>query len=286
MPSKGRKFYAVRKGRVPGVYGSWDACKKQVHGFCDAQFKSFKTAEEARSFVSVTKSLSTESKGLDHSKDNTEPLVTSSDGSVSAETTKTRETSGSTLAIYTDGSCPGNRNVQKNKQRAGWGFVVLEETKSPPATSVLAELWGPVVCDASSPYFMGAAYGSNNTGELSAIGETLCWLHRHETSGRPVTIYFDSLYAANTASGKWNGPKNKALSKIVQGLYRRVCRTREVSLEHVKGHSDHPWNDRADLLANRGVHSCCTIGRYDEDVSDDEKRVRRILSMDPIFSKS
>ena len=27
------KFYAVKKGRKPGIYMSWDACKAQVMGF-------------------------------------------------------------------------------------------------------------------------------------------------------------------------------------------------------------------------------------------------------------
>ena len=26
------KFYAVKKGRKPGIYMSWDACKAQGHG--------------------------------------------------------------------------------------------------------------------------------------------------------------------------------------------------------------------------------------------------------------
>ena len=27
------KFYAVRKGKVPGIYSSWDACKRMVDGY-------------------------------------------------------------------------------------------------------------------------------------------------------------------------------------------------------------------------------------------------------------
>ena len=46
-----KKYYAVQKGRVPGVYLTWDECKKQVDGFSGAAFKSFSTMEEARQFV-------------------------------------------------------------------------------------------------------------------------------------------------------------------------------------------------------------------------------------------
>ena len=37
------KFYAVKKGKVPGIYTSWDACKSMVHGFPGAVYKGFAT---------------------------------------------------------------------------------------------------------------------------------------------------------------------------------------------------------------------------------------------------
>lgn len=45
------KFYAVKKGKIPGIYNSWDDCKKMVDGFPGAVYKSFKTLEEAKAFV-------------------------------------------------------------------------------------------------------------------------------------------------------------------------------------------------------------------------------------------
>ena len=45
------KFYAVKKGKIPGIYNSWDDCKKMVDGFPGAVYKSFKTLEEAEAFV-------------------------------------------------------------------------------------------------------------------------------------------------------------------------------------------------------------------------------------------
>lgn len=38
-----KKFYAVRVGRVPGIYESWEECKINTHGFSGSVFKSFKT---------------------------------------------------------------------------------------------------------------------------------------------------------------------------------------------------------------------------------------------------
>ncbi|NLL92786.1 MAG: RNase H [Clostridiales bacterium] len=48
MPSK---FYAVKKGKTPGVFNSWEDCKAQVDGYPGAVYKSFKTATEAAAFA-------------------------------------------------------------------------------------------------------------------------------------------------------------------------------------------------------------------------------------------
>ena len=42
-----KKYYVVWKGRHPGVYDSWDACKAEIEGVKNAQYKSFSSREEA-----------------------------------------------------------------------------------------------------------------------------------------------------------------------------------------------------------------------------------------------
>lgn len=42
-----RKYYTVWIGRTPGVYTTWDECKKQTEGHAGAKYKSFPTLEEA-----------------------------------------------------------------------------------------------------------------------------------------------------------------------------------------------------------------------------------------------
>lgn len=46
-------YYAVRHGRTPGIYYSWDACNQQIHKFSGAIFKGFKNLNEAQNFISV-----------------------------------------------------------------------------------------------------------------------------------------------------------------------------------------------------------------------------------------
>lgn len=45
------KFYAIARGRVPGLYLDWTEAKKQVEGFSNAKFKSFKTKDDAKAFL-------------------------------------------------------------------------------------------------------------------------------------------------------------------------------------------------------------------------------------------
>ncbi|HPQ12891.1 MAG TPA: ribonuclease H family protein [Paludibacteraceae bacterium] len=42
------KFFVVWKGKQPGIYSSWEECKRQVHQFEGALFKGFATEEEAK----------------------------------------------------------------------------------------------------------------------------------------------------------------------------------------------------------------------------------------------
>ena len=45
------KFYAVKEGKKPGIYMSWDECKEQVNGYSGAVYKSFSNEEEAKAFI-------------------------------------------------------------------------------------------------------------------------------------------------------------------------------------------------------------------------------------------
>jgi len=49
--AKGKKYYAVRKGLIPGIYTSWGECQQNINGFSGAEYKSFSTQEEAEAFL-------------------------------------------------------------------------------------------------------------------------------------------------------------------------------------------------------------------------------------------
>lgn len=45
---KKQKFYVVWSGHNPGIYTSWDDCKREVEGFGGAKYKAFATEAEAK----------------------------------------------------------------------------------------------------------------------------------------------------------------------------------------------------------------------------------------------
>ena len=45
------KYYAIRVGRVPGIYKTWDECKAQTYKYPGAEFKSFTSKEEAQNWI-------------------------------------------------------------------------------------------------------------------------------------------------------------------------------------------------------------------------------------------
>ena len=170
------------------------------------------------------------------------------------------------LALFTDGACKGNAHAATRSCPAGWGVAVVKDIPagSTRGGSVLAELYGPVVLDASSLSFLGATVGSNNTGELSGICRALGWLSSQAVGASPplppAVICYDSEYAAMQTQGLWRAKKNKALIQRAQATLAEARRSREVRFLHIKGHSGHVWNDKADALANRGAAGLSSDG--------------------------
>lgn len=62
-----KKVYAVKKGKVTGIFQTWEECKKNVHGFPGAQYKSFATMKEAKEYLegAMTKSEEPDLESLD-----------------------------------------------------------------------------------------------------------------------------------------------------------------------------------------------------------------------------
>lgn len=46
------KYYAIKKGRKPGIYEDWEIAKQQVEGYSGAEYRSFASREDAIAYLS------------------------------------------------------------------------------------------------------------------------------------------------------------------------------------------------------------------------------------------
>ena len=166
------------------------------------------------------------------------------------------------LLIYTDGSCKDNKEVKNKNCPAGWGAVIIggggeDGTHLLKTGRMIAKLWGPVQTKHRHEDFLGAEYGSNNTGEISAICEALKWLI-NESSTRNAAIYYDSKYAAKVTTGEYMAKNNKLLVATARQLLQAAATNRIIRFEHVKGHNQDIGNDWADYLADLGANENST----------------------------
>jgi ribonuclease HI len=137
------------------------------------------------------------------------------------------------VELFTDGACRGNPGP------GGWGILLRYGDKE-------KELWG------------GEAATTNNRMELMAVIRGLEALKKPSR----VRVYTDSQYV------------HKGISQWIHGWKRNGWRTAdkkdvknvdlwkaldEAASRHsiewhwVKGHAGHPENERADVLANKGI---------------------------------
>lgn len=116
-------------------------------------------------------------------------------------------------------------------------------------------LHGPVIIQEWDHLWMGARECTNNTGEVTAIGEAMHWLltEAPDDGTLPVKLRFDSFYAANIAQGIYEPKSNEEIAKEVRKLTEQVVSKRTIIWEHVYGHSGAHDNELADRAADSGA---------------------------------
>ena len=144
---------------------------------------------------------------------------------------------------------------KKTTTVAGWGAVVFREPLDADGIPDFV-IHAPVVTAEWNHLWMGARVRTNNTGELSAIGEAMMWLlHECPDDGtRPVLIRYDSEYAASMARGAWTPASNEELIRTIRGLVELVEEKRVITWEHVYSHTGQHDNELADQAADRGAN--------------------------------
>ena len=158
--------------------------------------------------------------------------------------------------VYTDGS--GSRGQATSATPAGWG-VIMQQGHSH------IEGYGRVNTDYSSPFYLGATVGSNNTAELSAIMEAMLYLLHAKVRPGKVVINYDSKWAAQMTRGHARPKRHKIMVANARCIYEQLDGVAQVEWKWIKGHTGNEGNEKADQLAEQGRKSTHAQGlRYEQ----------------------
>ena len=215
------KYYAVKKGRKPGVYGTWAECKKQVDGFSGATYKSFTTKQEAEAFVGIKSGTTTrvERSGINRI-----------DNSTAVDIEDVLENPTDKIAVaYVDGS------YHNGTKEFSYGAVIVydgeefhfsEKVEDPSLVSM-----------------------RNVAGEIK--GSECAMRFALEHNCEKVYIYHDYEGIAKWCLGEWK--TNKEGTKAYKEFYDSIKDKIEIHFVKVKGHSNDRYNDLADQLAKQAL---------------------------------
>lgn len=244
-----KNFYAVRKGRKPGIYTEWfgsNGAEVQVKGFVGAIYKGFAFRHEAEKWLTNHRPANNrvaEPQQAYITKDESSAATKSplKEKSPQASSTKAPAESPTpaddptrpTYTIYTDGGC------SRNPGPGGYGAVILKPDGQ------RKELSG------------GYAYTTNNRMELIACIVAL------ESLKQPgdVVLHTDSSYVVNGINKNWARSWRKSgwvtkdgEPRLNADLWTRLLdliERRVVEFRWLKGHAGSAENERCDQLTHQ-----------------------------------
>jgi ribonuclease HI len=218
------KFYAVRVGRIPGIYLDWESTQAQVKEFPGAVFKSFTTRGAAEDWLAgIERSLPEQA---------TLPGLTplAANDSQDAIPPPAADAAPGSVVIYTDGGSLGNPGP------GGYGVVLL-------SGQARQELSG------------GYRSTTNSRMELRAAIAGLEALPRRSQ----VILFSDSRYLVNAIQKGWaqswrihNWMCSKDRPAENPDLWERLlalCEYHQVECRWLRGHAGAEHNERCDRLA-------------------------------------
>ncbi len=170
------KFYGVRRGRMTGIFESWEACRAQVHHFPGAEYKAFPTREEAEAFVSPHK--------VNH------PITRK----------KPPKPSSPIIEIWVDGSCFPQAN---GSLRLGWGFLVKKNGVE-------------IHRDKGNNIPHAAVEHRNVAGEILAILNAIQWCQSQEITNVRIYFDYQGLESWATGAWRAKLPFTQAYAKTVK----------------------------------------------------------------------
>lgn len=225
------KFYAVKSGRTPGIYNTWDACKAQVDGYGGAIYKSFKTAAEAASYMGWG---NTEAVNKTETVSNAETLNGGEPANNVENTENFEMLGGKTVGTdsgiaYVDGSF----NVATGE--FSYGVVMFHNGEELHFNQFFND--------------KELATMHNVAGEIK--GAEAAMQYAYDNQLKELTIYHDYEGISRWPLREWKA--NKSGTIAYQNFYDKISKYVNIKFVKVKGHSGDKYNDVADRLAKEAL---------------------------------
>lgn len=210
-------YYAVRDGRMPGVYETWEECERQVKGYSGAKYKKFPTYEEAFNFTNSEEVIVIQTKKIVKEKRKEEKLI---------EKTDLKENE---AIAYVDGSF----DIENFTYSYGVVFITSEGKETFSGRDDDTDL----------------AQMRNVSGEIKGamVAMDIAIKENKDT----LYLHYDYNGIKGWAEGNWK--TNKEGTKSYKDFYDSIKDSLDVKFIKVKAHSGVEYNEEADKLAKEAI---------------------------------
>ena len=215
------KYYAVKSGRKEGIFLTWAECEAQVKGFSGGKYKSFKTMEEAESYLKGEDSNITSPYSQNNNKVDETPKK--------AKGVPEFDLKPNEAVAYVDGS------YSSEKETPSFGVVFI-------TSDGISEFKGTV--EDKSIYSM-----RNVAGEIS--GSEKAMKIAVERNIKKLTIYHDYKGIALWCSREWKANKQGTINYV--NKYDIYSNFIDISFVKVPAHTGDYYNEIADTLAKEAL---------------------------------
>lgn len=226
-----KKIYAVKVGKKPGIYDTWDECKANTDGYPGAVFKGFTSREEAQKYLGIAISNSAgESTGATLIGGSKQVLAHKPD-------------SDNQLVAYVDGS------YEHSMLKYAFGCVFL-----------LSD--GTVYTVNGSGTDPETAKQRNVSGEM--LGAMYAARFALKNGFSVLEIRYDYEGIEKWVTGAWRA-KTDLTSKYAEYM-RKICGSMQIIFTKVAAHTNVYFNELADQLAKDGlIHTDGVPKVYDKE---------------------
>lgn len=217
------KLYAVRKGKVPGVYTTWAECQEQIKGFKSNEFKKFEGETYLDCFIKCNEYLDSG----DELKEGVQEVI--HQASLSIKELEAIYTEPDTAIAFTDGSFNSTDKIY------GCGVVIITN--------------GEAIETYSSGNDESVLSMNNVAGEILGAMTAMKYCHEHKI--KELILCYDYNGIENWCTGSFKATKEGTMA--YRDYYNSIKDELKVTFVHTKGHTGIELNEHVDKLAKKSV---------------------------------